>query len=513
MRLLCELPLHGLPGHVLNLRRILLASVGYSIVEEEATIDTAKRNIAEQIPGFFAGSEPSFQITLPSLELRRLGGTVKWDLGRWVRQAVASRFQANRTSSDTDTKETVLADSSDSVITLQQLAKIRKVLEDLEDFTILADVLSIVSECEDARILNLAVDTVNQYVDVFAAIGAADDLFGSVCQRHEEIRAQMPVMKSLIVSLIDLGEDLPNQTLPVRQLRKVVLSYERKCAIAACSPVSDHMAEALQSTESNFADEFEQVLASGSSMDKQTLSRLFETAMGRMRPSKDESLSSVNLPELLARLRSFDTKAFDQLMQGWLDSLLQSTSQPRLLLTLPTLISGGCTTLRAVMDQASILIEGPRKIQHCGKVATDMLELLCSNAPVDPLSTEYQSLVQPSQRAYRFRKEQDLFIRTHPSQLLLIIRATIRACADPQSSTQASARALISSTDGRGLLRDLMVRHPESVDELGQAFKPGASIDQVKLAIHQLVDPGSEQGKQHLRQIAVTRLIHLRCSA
>ena len=488
--------------------------MGYSTDEEKAAREAAKASIAEQVPGLLPAFEPSIQAVLPSLDLLPLSGAAKWDLGRWIRQGIASRFQSHSDSPEPDAEATHAADSREATVTVKEIAKILRSLEYLEDFTILADVLNIVSNCEDARVLNVAVDTINRYVDVFAAIGAAEDLFESFCQRREEIHAQMPVMKSLIVSLIDLGENLPDQASLVRRLRKVVLSYERKCAIAACSPVSDHMAEALQSTELNFADELEQVLASGSSMDRQILSRLFETVMSRIGLPGDESLSSVNLPELLTRLRSFDTKAFDQLMHGWLDKLLQSTTRPRLLDILPTLVSSGCTNLRAVVEQASFLLEGPGKVPQQGKLATDTLELLCSHAPLGHLSMHCGSVAQPSQRAYRFHKEQECIIRTHPSQLVLIIRATIRACTEGPSLTQLSARALISSSDGGSLLKDIMVRHPESLPELYQAFTAGPLVDQVKLAIDQLVNPGSEQGKQisPTMQPAMTRLTYARCS-
>lgn len=465
--------------------------------EENAAKEAAKASIAEQVPGLLPTSEPSTQAVLPSLDMISLSGTAKWDLGRWVRQGIASRFHSHRCGLEPDANATPVADSRETTITVKELAKILKFLEYLEDFTIFADVLNIVSDCEDAGVLNVAVDSINSYVDVFAAIGAADDLFEGFCRRREEIHAQMPIMKSLIVSLIDLGENLPKQATVVRQLKKVILSYERKCAIAACSPVSDHMAEALQSTESNFADELEQVLASGSSMDRQILVRLFETVTSRIGLPGDESLSSVNLSELLTRLRSFDSKAFDQLMHGWLEKLLQSTIRPRLLDILPTLISSGCTTLRAVVDQASFLLEGPGKIPKEGKLATDTLELLCSPAPPGLLSKHYHSVAQPSQRAYRFRKEQHCVIRSHTSQLVLIIRATIRACTEGPPLTQSSARALISSHDSGNLLKDIMVHHPESLPELYQAFTAGPLVDQVELAIDQLINPGTEQGMQH----------------
>lgn len=469
--------------------------MGYSTDEETAAGNAAKATIAEQLPGLFPTFEPSGRAVLPNFDLIPLSGTAKWDLGRWVRQGIASRFQSHRVSPEPDANATHVADSRGATITVREAANIFRFLEHLKDFTILADVINIVSDCDDARVLNVAVDTINRYVDVFAAIGAADDLFESFCQRREEIHAQMPYMKSLVVSLVDLGENLPKQAGLVRQLRKAVLSYERRCAIAACSPVSDHMAEALQSTESNFADELEQVLASGSSMDRQILSRLFETVMSRIGQPGNDSLPSDNLSELLSRLRLFDTRTFDQLMHGWLDKLLQSTIRPRLLDILPTLVSSGCTTLWAVVEHASSLLEGPGKISKEGKLAMDTLELLSSPALPDRLSMHGHSVAQPSQRAYRFRREQECLIRSHPSPLVIIIRATIRVCTEGPLVTQSSARALISSSDVGRLLRDMMVHHPDSLPELCQAFTAAPLVDQIKLAIDQLLNPGSEKGE------------------
>lgn len=272
-----------------------------------------------------------------------------------------------------------------SAITVDQFCYVRSILEDIQDFAILADVLNIASSSYDHNVLASIADTINYLFDIFSAIGAASDLFQSLIQQNRSVTASRPPVKLLLVSLIDLGARFPGEAQTVRQLCGQLAICEQKSAVAACSPVSDHMAEALQSAESNFNDEFEQLLTSGTSMDKQTMARLFGSIMKRIENAWDHLEDETNnLGFLCSRLRVFDRKHFDGLMLVWVDGLLLSRTRPALVWALLPLISAGCLSLRTVVSCSRMLPEATRQEEaRClmARVAVDMLELIVQYDP------------------------------------------------------------------------------------------------------------------------------------
>ncbi len=140
------------------------------------------------------------------------------------------------------------------------------------------------------------------------------------------------------------------------------------------------MAEALQSAESNFTDEFEQLLTSGTSMDKQTMSRLFSTMMKRIEYAWDHSVGEINdLSILCSRLRLFDPRHFDSLLLVWVESLLISNARPAITRAISPLVSAGCLSIRSVVACFRTLVNGAEQgasASTMAGVAVDMLDLI-----------------------------------------------------------------------------------------------------------------------------------------
>lgn len=91
VRLLAELPLHGVPTHLLNLRRTLLRRVGYSTEKEQETLSRAKSalsGLASEILTCDGNLEsnvdmkPDSAVTWAS----GLSRTIKTELSRWIRE-------------------------------------------------------------------------------------------------------------------------------------------------------------------------------------------------------------------------------------------------------------------------------------------------------------------------------------------------------------------------------------------------------------------------------------------
>lgn len=316
-------------------------------------------------------------------------------MGRWIRQAVASHFPLPGVQSKLDSTSdrflhTANGDFSLAAINCAQFRSVRNVLEGFEDFSILADIIKICCSSEDIKVLTAATDTVNHHIDTFMAIGAVDDLFQRLYRRYEETCHQKAFDWSFAVSLVDLGAHLPRSAGEVRTVRRALLHHEQVSCATASSPISDHMAEALQSAESAFADEVDQLLSSGTSMDKQTLKQIFGTITKRLETSwaDPEQCPLMNFAEILLRLRKFGTDTFEELVRDWLDNLLPFTPRPNLSRILPPFICMAAITLKTVLDRMVIHLTSTAAKSHIAALGLDGLELLMiSDLDLPPFAT------------------------------------------------------------------------------------------------------------------------------
>lgn len=304
-------------------------------------------------------------------------------MGRWIRQAVATRFQRHDIQSKLDSTRSDFLHAADAYCSLtaincEQFRSVRIVLEDFEEFSILADIIKICSSSEDVKVLTAATDTVNHHIDIFMAIGAVDDLFQSFYRRYEETCSQKSFEWPFVESLIDLGIHLPRSAGEVRTLRRALLHHEQLSCAAACSPISDHMAEALQSAESAIADEVEQVLSSGTSMDIQTLKHMFGTITKRLETSwaDPQQCPLINFAEILVRLRNFGADTFEVLVRDWLENLLPFTRRPTLSRILPPFICTAAITLKTVLERLVIHLKSNVAASNVAALGLDGLELL-----------------------------------------------------------------------------------------------------------------------------------------
>jgi mediator of RNA polymerase II transcription subunit 12 len=76
---------------VLNLRHTLLQGIGFPIESEEKILDDAQNFVIHQIRTLFESTKMVAEA--PEIELSKLSTTIKLDLGRWMRQQVASKTE------------------------------------------------------------------------------------------------------------------------------------------------------------------------------------------------------------------------------------------------------------------------------------------------------------------------------------------------------------------------------------------------------------------------------------
>ncbi|KAI9776029.1 MAG: RNA polymerase II mediator complex subunit [Geoglossum umbratile] len=419
-RLLAELALGSLPTHVRNLRKMLLEEAGFSVQGELQCLHRVKSTISALLSGFFDTSDLSGSSERDSMEtdlnsLKFVSRTIKSEISLWIRRQVGLHVVQGVPVGPNNWRDLTI-EVGISAITADQFAIIRRILEDFEDFSILADVLKIASSSDNSTVLASVADTVNYHLATFTAIGAANECFEALLERHRSLKVRRAAEKFLLVSLFNLASAIPGGGESMQHLAGELAKCDQRTAVAACSPVSDHMTDVLQSTDADFNEDIERLLSSGTSMDRHTLARLFETVLSRMETAWGDSepqLLSFGL--LLARLRTFDERNFDGLM---------SKSHE--------------------VDEIT-----------AASIAAETLELVFGGEPDQFSPLDYDS--------YHLRLEQRRYMEENPRETLSVMRRAIeRGSTKLKGGHQDILESLLASTSVTSALRRYIVRNTEN---------------------------------------------------
>ena len=188
----------------------------------------------------------------------------------------------------------------------------------------------------------------------------------------------MPV-HDLIFSLIDLGLRLPNETNTLTILRQDLARLDHKSVLAVSSPVSEHMAETLNSANPSFSEDLDQFLSSGNTMDEVTLVAIFKSLTSQLESGGGKRrLSSNEICRYLSQLRTFNPKQFDLLLIKWIEGILKSPTCPSLPKVLSPLVGVGCVTLPAFYAMVKKLqqAESSRRTSNMAGLQLNLAELL-----------------------------------------------------------------------------------------------------------------------------------------
>lgn len=452
--LLFELPLQGQPSHVLNLRSTLLTTLGVPAERESDMIIAAKAKILGQIADFFLWDDSSGSVSVYD-ESAVLSQTVKSAVASWIRQNLFLRLQVYRKtdSASEDTKQPSPDEITPCLVTLEQFQTIRRILEDFGDFAILADVLNMLSDEVQGPILTAVTDTINQYFDVFNAIGAADDIFRRLYHRVPESHSPEIVEKAFLESLIDLACRLPNTAQEVQRLRNNMSALVPRLSAVAFSPISDNMVEAVQSAEPTFADEMDQMLTGGNSMDKQTLTRIFGTIICHLETSFQESShTGIRFSQLLARLRRFGPKSFDVLLKDWLHKWLRSDPKAKPGTMLPPMICSKVVSLKVVLDSTAHVLIREGHQDDRATLAFEMLDMVTTAISRPMQIVDY--------RGYRLLDQLRRLVRTSSASITALLSVVVQTCRATEAPLRARARARVEKHSVRNLIQTLVLQQP-----------------------------------------------------
>lgn len=479
----------------------MLSKIGASVENEIEIIRSVKGSIAKKIPNFFPPPRTDYGSECREYALMQLSIPIKTAIAQWIRQAVASR-SSQKQSNCNDQNDEQPGNPHLLAITSVQFKEIRCVLEDLEDFAVLVDVLGFILKSGDITILTCACDTVCYHLSIFAAMGALPDLFFGMVQQYKVVSKSMPADQGLIESMIDLGKCIPKTEQEVRLLRAQVRLHRRKAVASGCSPISDHMTEALQSAEPTFSDELDQVLASGTSIDKQNLAQLFDKVVQSWELSQRHSKEpDLVFPELLSRLRPFDSDHFEVLMASWIGRVLRSTTEPGIPTTLPTFITSGSITLDKILRIAQDALQD-LKVGDCHtRIAMDILELLATSKLL-----RHNSL--SATKGYRLRWQLVRVLRRNPAVMLPFLLPTFEAYSADQVEFRKRANTLIFNDNVLDLIKILAVGDPQSLQRIGFSTGVAAILDKL-IPLQDSQIGAHEQGSDPLHILCLVNLYNM----
>lgn len=394
-RLLVELPIHALTEKQRSERGSLLRRAGnYSIADEEQNITNALKCLKQALGLPLPPGDPLSE--RKPLSLRKLLKRVR-NSSKALRSCIGSQLRDNMVSQFSKREQPPMS--------LTMFTSIRDIMEAVEDFSMLSDILKACTKIADAEILASCADTINANLQTFFAIGSAEMIFKSLTERLVSINEdQGLVPRPLLAALASLAQRMKGHETIAEQLRRELLQSDKNNATDACSPVSDMAPAPTPSVEGGLVEDIEKLLSSGTRLDPPNMNRLFRAIIPRLERGwfKKDNSSRV-LATLLAKIRVFDPQHFDKLMTDWTSHLRTLLERPGLSDLFPVLISTGCLAMPILLSTASAPLSAPTleaatKQHGSATYLQELLQLIITPLPpATGLSAE---------EGYRFRTEQ-----------------------------------------------------------------------------------------------------------
>ncbi|KAL8942021.1 MAG: hypothetical protein Q9216_001911 [Gyalolechia sp. 2 TL-2023] len=468
MGLIFEISPDGLPVHVLNLRQNLLRSIGISTKDEKRTSVGKKPTVERQLHATSLEHVKFREFADISANLSQESSILKSGIGRWIWRALTIRRGAQHAFDQHSSVESQLTPHLSSYLChdVAQFRAVLGVLEDVEDFSTLGDVLTLYSTSHDPRLLADVTVATSHYQDIFEAIGLAFPLFMRLFRRHALLHGQ-PLVIPFTKALIDLGSSMPNCFNETRTLQKLLQKSEAASSIAACSPISEHMTEALQTSDSatmsTYADELDQLLSSGSSMERRLLDDVFESLWHRFEATWSElSHLGFAVALLISRLASFDVSAVYELTIHWVEKTLALPSRPKLTQLGIPLISARLISLEQFLSKALQLLQKERRSIEYRDLLLELLGFLTA----DRGKAEWSI----SSLRYRFYAEQQRFLRGFPPVMVSILQHVLQYAHTASRDSIAHIAKLLQDSRFLCLLRTLPDSDAPNFETINRVF-------------------------------------------
>ncbi|KAK6341945.1 RNA polymerase II mediator complex subunit [Orbilia blumenaviensis] len=442
IRLLAEIPVNHqhTPSAQRNLRSNLLLQKGFYVSAEATSLAKAKEIVMDRIPGIFVTGNGKGLATVRAEsaftfeEIKFLHGltrNVMSELGFWVCAAVRKR-QAQSTAHDSRGANSLgwrpSVSELPSTISPGEFLLVRKVLEELEDFGVLAEVIKLVSNSENPEILSAAADTLSSNVDVYFAIGIVGDSLKTLFDRYKALQVKRtmehrPVEQYLTTSLFNFAQ-YQGCDVDIRQ------SLESDFLLGKTQAMLPH---SLGDTLAEFGEGeldagVEDLLSGNVPVQPVAVKNAFKVLVERVENGFRGTDMAVykRFPRLLASLRQLDSATFDPLMETWMVGTIKSTSRPTLAVAFSNMLVAGCFELKSVIRVTSEIV-GQAGDDSGSIEAADVTELAFQTLAL-LLDEEDGKLDLTEQEMYSLRLERKRFRATNGKLFVSIFRKAIKLC-------------------------------------------------------------------------------------
>jgi mediator of RNA polymerase II transcription subunit 12, fungi type len=466
-RLLVELPLFCLGPSIRGLRDNLLRRVGFSLQAEADDLEMAQKCLYQTL-GFPTDEDP--RLPKKPLTIAQLGRRIsksnlglRMQVGAWVREVYML--------------ERVRAEKDGFRLPLESFNGMRSILEDASDLTVLADFIKSLIGDQDTDILASCTDTVTMHLTALAGMGIATELFTCLLERYKVIRDEQGVVpRPLLAALVNLAQETPGAEEEAVQLRKALIQSDRRSTIDVCTPASDSMVAHLQTAEGELQEEIEKLRASATSVDRQTMDRLFSTIVDRLETCWTKSNSTQRVySTLLTSLRIKDSAHFDLRLGQWIRRVVGLQIRPPLAEVLPLLVSLGCLSMSLIL--ASVpewTSQGP--LSSANRNVTWMQEIL--ELVLMPLRASSGLTVE---ECVRFHIQQKASWKHHQKEVATLIRDALAEYSTLKSQPEHPPLPLDKTRfqdEVLDRLRFLTIADSRSVAEIlsVKTLDPGASL-------------------------------------
>ena len=343
-RLLIEIPVNSLQTRLKTERANLLRRAGeYSVASEEQDVSMAIKFVDHTLGLSLPSNDPVAQ--RKPMPLRKLIKRLQ-NSNRALKCAVGSHLRGVLVQQGS------MGSGNPAGVAL--FTSVRTILESIQDFSMLSEIIQSCLKSSDAEILAACTDTINANLQVFLALGTASDSFSVLVERVKATRQQGTVPRPMLAAVTHLAQRVPGREEAAKQLQHELLQSDRSNAIDACSPVSDSMVAQTQSGEGEVSEEIDKLLASGNRIDHPTMNRLFRRILPRLEAgwAKEDDSRRVFV-NLLTKMRVFDAQHFDKLLSDWISHVRSLSQRSSLSGLFPLLVTGGCATVTTLLHTAN----------------------------------------------------------------------------------------------------------------------------------------------------------------
>ncbi|KAF8244696.1 hypothetical protein K440DRAFT_663352 [Wilcoxina mikolae CBS 423.85] len=515
VRLLAEIPIHSASAPLRNLRSILLNGCSFDCNAEERSVIESREMLSMR--GMFnmptnVQADRYTGLDRHEMEkIRNLTRTAKSELAQWIKESFEDLVTREQTGQYSWRSASV--DSRVNTLPAMQIILIRDVLEQLSDIAVLLDIIKLVLVSDDWDVLTLVADTINYNLEAFWVLHPLNDFVQSLYLK--------PVSKEFIASFLDLLTATGSEG-PIRQemISDLAVYNQRNPRATAAhptvthSPISEPMDDDIFDDADMENNEIDILWNSTVEVDKQNLSRIFETTVSKMETSFEDTDNQSHILTAargLTKLRQFDADVFDELSQRWVLGMQSYSNRIPLFRAFSSLIAGSCLKLDVLASVALKVLsqhrEGLTSAFDGGMFIAMVLQLIIQD---DPFRTSLSA-----KDFYTLKLKRKLFVSASAVGLLGLFRDVFELCTISQDDElNGHVLRLMSSDSTLGILRGLAIQKldllkAQVIEPLVQTKKPGCLSWLQQLVDNLLDDNDSNDNSEVDAHVQVARLLDL----